>query len=293
MDKTKNILGVVTMVFEDYDLLKRWYDYYAGQVGPENLYVFSHGNDPKHRRIAKGANVISIPRDPSMQKFDQRRWTMLGAFTSGLLSYFNWFLVTDVDEMVVVDPNVAPSLPVYLQNQFSDTNQAPVHISPLGLNIVHIPEEESSPMREGEPVLSQRRYFYPSRVYSKPCLVRMPVAFAPGGHTNSLGLRMLSDDLYMIHLKFCDMTDVLSRGTRQAELVEPLTGVGGSHVWQKTIADYNHIRETYALGSEDIELPEIRSAMMKQKQKFKQSFIWGPVENTTLFQLPKRFSHLV
>ncbi|MGB0800036.1 MAG: hypothetical protein ACPGRD_12035, partial [Planktomarina sp.] len=72
MDKTKNPLGVVGMVYQDYAMLQRWYDYYAAQVGPENLFVFSHGNDPKHREIAKGANVINVPRDPAMTKFDSR-----------------------------------------------------------------------------------------------------------------------------------------------------------------------------------------------------------------------------
>ena len=103
MDKAKKMLGVVTMLYEDYFFLERWYDYYSKQVGAENLYVFSHGNDPKHREIAKDANVMNLPRDVSMFKFDRRRWRMMSHLASGLLDYYNWMIVTDVDEIVVVD----------------------------------------------------------------------------------------------------------------------------------------------------------------------------------------------
>lgn len=293
MDKTKKPLAVMTMVYEDYDFLKRWYDYYAGQVEAENLFVFSHGNDSEHKNIAKGANVLNVPRDPEMLKFDKRRWRMLGDFASGLLNFYNWALVTDVDEMVVVDPDISVSLIDYLENMYPDISKAPRNISPLGLNLIHIPEEEPLPILENELILSRRRFFHPSRVYSKPTLVRLPVSFAPGGHRNNLGLRTLSDDLYLVHLKFFDMKEAIERSKKQAALIEVNTTTGSEdHVWLKSLDAYQVVRDTYSIGPEDISLPEIRAAMMKQKQKFKESYIWGQFENRTLFQLPTRFSSL-
>lgn len=297
MDDTKKPLGIVAMVYQDYDLLQRWYDYYANQVGAENLFVFSHGNDPKHREIATGANVINVPRDPTMVKFDRRRWTMLSAFTSGMLQFYNWMLVTDIDEMVIVDPDVAPSLTTYLRNSFPKISDAPSSICPFALNIIHIPEEETLPIEPGQTILSRRRYFAPSRVYSKPTLVRQPVGFGPGGHRNNLGLRTLSDDLYLVHLKYFDMGEMISRAKKQASLVNKVNSKGAElqvdHVWSNTVETYHNIRENHQLGPENIALPEIRAAMMKQKQKYTDQYIWGAVNNSILYRIPERFAPLI
>ena len=297
MDKTKQPLGVVAMVYEDYDLLARWYEYYGAQVGHENLFVFSHGNDPKHREIAKEANVMNVPRDPQMFKFDRRRWLMLSAFTSGMLQFYNWFLTTDIDELVIVDPDVAPALVPYLEQKFPSLRDAPTSISPFALNIVHVPEQETQPIEPDQTILSRRRFFSPSRVYSKPILVRAPVIFGPGAHRNNLGLRTLSDDLYLVHLKYFDVPEMTNRAERQSKLL----GLAGqaenantpAHVWSKTLEDYQKIRSTYTLGPEDVDLPEIRAKMMKQKQKFTNQFIWGAFSDPTLYRIPERFSSCV
>lgn len=297
MGEAKQPLGVVGMVFEDYLMLQRWYDYYAGQVGPENLFIFSHGNDPRHREIAVGANVINLPRDPSMYKFDILRWRMLGNFASGMLNFYDWMLVTDIDEMVLVDPAVAPGLVPYLQDKFAD-EPAPTNLSPLGLNIVHVPEEEPLPIVEGETILSRRRYFYPSRTYSKATLVRAPVMFAPGGHRNNLGPRTLSDDLYLIHLKMCDMTDLIQHSERQVELLDHAgqknKGNNTKHGWRGAIDVYQNVRNTFSLGPEDITLTDIRTKMVHgQKPKYTDRYIWGDFKNSILYQIPSRFSALL
>jgi hypothetical protein len=298
MDKTLKPLGVVGMVHNDYPMLKRWYDYYAGQVGPENLFLFSHGNDPRHKEIAPEANVINAPRDPSMHQFDPRRWRMLGDFASGMLNYFNWMLVTDIDELVVVDPDVSGGLVPYLEARFPDKSRMPAAINPFGLNIVHVPEEEPLPIEPAETVLSRRRFFYPSRMYSKPTLVSKPVMFGPGGHRNDLGRRILSDDLYLVHLKMYDVTGLEERVARQVGLVdhEGQTNpeMAGYHVWRTALDQYQKIRKNFAIGPEDIVLPDIRATMVeKQFERYKDRFIWGEFKNDKLFQIPERFRDLV
>lgn len=298
MDKTRQPLGIIGMAHKDYDMLKRWYDYYAAQVGPENLFLYSHGNDPQHRDIAAGANVINAPRDPSMLKFDLRRWTMLGAFASGMLNFYNWMLVTDIDEMVVVDPDVAGGLVPYLTEKFPVPAFMPPSISPLGLNMVHVPAQEPAPLDESRPVLAQRRYFYPSRMYSKPTLVSRPVMFGPGGHRNDLGPRHLSDDLYLIHLKMHDGDALEAQFNHQVALIETAATQNAAmqkkHVWQDSWNAYRNVVDTYALGPEDIRLTDIRAKMVDgQKAKFKDRYVFGNFENKTLFQLPERFANLV
>ncbi len=125
MDPTKHPLAVITMVYGDYPFLTRWHRYYSAQVGAENLYVFSHGNDPEHRRIAAGANVMNVPRDGGMVKFDRRRWKMMGHLVSGLLEFYTWVIVADVDEIVIVDPKVSTGLIAHLRDRYGDMATAP------------------------------------------------------------------------------------------------------------------------------------------------------------------------
>jgi hypothetical protein len=284
------------MVYDDYFFLQRWYDYYSKQVGAENLYVFSHGNDPRHREIAKGANVMNLPRDATMFKFDRRRWRMLGNFATGLLDFYNWMIVSDVDEIVVVDPKAAPSLVDYIVDKYGDSKTAPKNISPLCLELIHVPEEEPLPIEENETILSRRRIFRPNRNYSKPCLVGAPVGFAPGGHRNTLGLRHLPSDLYNLHLKFFDRDMVEERGIEKKKLVADAGSLGSqyneSHQWNNTQRSYYRIIETTTLAGEDIDLPEFRAAMRKQTEKYSNQYVWGSVKCHNLYRIPERFSNV-
>jgi hypothetical protein len=297
MDKTLKPLAAVTMVYQDYAMLERWYDYYARQIGPENLFVFSHGNDPRHRQIAAEANVLNAPRDTSMSKFDRRRWRMLSHFASGMLNFYNWAIVSDVDEIVLVDPKSAGSLVALLERKYADAQSAPVSISPFALNLVHVPEQEPEPLERERPILSRRRYYAPSRVYSKPCLVRAPVTFGPGGHRNNLGRRYLSSDLYLLHLKFHDCAAMRERAGWQSEAIRQAATqnqqMAAGHSWNETLAQYEAVRAKTDLGPEDIEVPHIRQAMLRQTEKYKNQFVWGPFENTTLYKIPSRFADLV
>ncbi|NKX45274.1 glycosyltransferase family 2 protein [Roseicyclus persicicus] len=297
MDDIRKPLAVMTMVYGDYPFLKRWYDYYGAQVGPEHLYVFSHGNDPEHRRIAPEANILNVPRDPGMVKFDRRRWKMMSHVASGLLEFYSWVIVADVDEIVIVDPDVAPGLVEHLHDRYADPASAPRSVAPFALNMIHVPEFEPLPIEEGTPILSRRRHFLPSRVYSKPCLVREPVVFGPGGHRNNLGRRTLSDALFLVHLKSADLGWMTERSDVQAELVSAAAlsnpDYQGQHGWTETVANYHRVRSTHALGPEDVALPAIRAAMLRQKERYRDQFIWGAVENKTIYRIPDRFCGLV
>ncbi|WIY26755.1 glycosyltransferase family 2 protein [Parasedimentitalea psychrophila] len=294
MDSYKKPLGVVTMVYEDYFFLERWYNYYRKQVGAENLYVFSHGNDPKHKEIAKDANVMNLPRDSAMYKFDRRRWRMLGHFATGLLDFYNWMIVSDVDEIVVVDPMAAANLVDHIVDKYGNVRTAPKNISPLCLELIHLPGEEPLPIEENETILSRRRIFRPNKNYSKPCLVSAPVGFGPGGHRNTLGPRHLPSDLYTLHLKYFDRDTVEARGEEKKKLVSDAGKLGSqynqSHQWNNTQKSYYEIIETTTLAGEDIDLPEFRAALLEQFEKYSGQYIWGPAANRNLYRIPERFS---
>ena len=102
-------LAAVTMVYEGYATLARWYEHYGKLVGYQNLYIVSHGDDPEHRKIAEKANVIGIPRT-GLKKFDWQRAKALHGLNTFLEIYFDAVVRTDVDEFVFFDPERYSSL---------------------------------------------------------------------------------------------------------------------------------------------------------------------------------------
>lgn len=290
MDDGKQLLGVLTMAHQDHFFVERWYRHWSAQIGPENLYLMSHGNDPIHREICIGANVLHIPRDPSMFKFDLRRWRSMGFIASGLLEFYKWMIVSDVDEIVIADPRAAASVSDWLvQNQPSSRN-----IAPLCLELIHLPQEEPGKITDDTTVLSCRRIFRPNWNYSKPCLIGAPGLFGPGGHRNNLGPRLLPNDLYTLHLKYCDLDRLTETAERRRKLVVEAEGAGAaidtSHSWGHTLQSYHEIVARLTLAGEDIALPAFRAAMQKQRLKYTDQYIWGKAENDRLYRIPGRFA---
>lgn len=294
MDSTKNPLAVVTMVHGDYLFLKRWYDYYKAQVGAENLYIFSHGNDPKHREIAAEANVIALPRDETMHMFDRRRWRMLSRFVSGLSQFYNWVILSDVDEIVIVDPKAASGILEYIELHYPDTGAAPKNIAPLCMEIIHYPPNETLPVEEDKTILSRRRTYRPSRNYSKPCLVRGDVVFKAGGHLNNLAERHMPADMYLLHLKYFDHEGITQRSTDRSETILGAGNVSKNFAtmgtWYDTGDYHSQILEKSTFIGEEIELKEFRAKLAKQKERARGKFVYGYAKTNNLYQIPERFS---
>ena len=207
LDPTKKPAGAMTMVYQDHYFLQRWVDYYGRQFGRQHLYILSHGGDPEHDRICEGANVIHLPRDPTMWRMERRRWGISSQFSAGMLRYYNWLFVGDVDEVVIVDPDVAPDLTTYL-GRYSNPKSAPASLCPFGIELIHNPEAEPEPLVDDQPILSRRRVFRANANYAKPCILRKETGFTIGGHANSHQPRVLDPHMYLVHLRFFDFERV-------------------------------------------------------------------------------------
>jgi hypothetical protein len=274
--------------------LERWYKYYKDQIGAENIYIYSHGNDPRHREIAPDANVMNVPRDESFTLFEVNRWRMMGFFASAMLEFYRYMIVSDVDEFVIADPKTGGNVYDYIQKHYL-TAQSPKNISPLGLEIIHVPEHEPLAIEDGESFLSRRRFFRPNRNYSKPCIVGRPVSFGPGGHRNTLGPRHMPEDLYLLHLKFFDLPTIERRAQRQLEILQTAEDSGGiavnDHPWARTLQNYHAIIQNADFKGTDVELKKFRDRMRtKQTEKFPRQYVWGYFKTKEIYELPQRFS---
>lgn len=295
MDPTKAAGGAITMVYKDYLFLERWVSYYGKQFGRKHLYVLSHGDDPEHDRIAEGCNVIHMPRDPTLFRLERRRWTLQAQFASGMLRYYNWLIVGDVDEIVIVDPDVAPDLLTYLARY--DSQKTPRSLCPFGIELIHNPAVEPDPIVEGEPILSKRRVFRANANYAKPCVIRKDVTFTIGGHANDHLPRVLDPHLYLLHLRFFDYDIASARLAGRKELRKTMTGdkdpakVG--HAWGNDLENFQKLASGVPVR-EDAELPEFRQKMHEGMQLLHDDKVafWGGGRSKEFYRLPERFAQV-
>ncbi|MBA4324105.1 MAG: hypothetical protein C0426_03325 [Rhodobacter sp.] len=293
LDPTKKPAGAMTMVYQDHYFLQRWVDYYGRQFGREHLYVLSHGDDPEHDRICEGANVIHLPRDPTMWRMERRRWGINSQFSAGMLRYYNWFIVSDVDEVVIVDPAVAPDLVTYLGRYAG--KRVPASLCPFGIELIHNPEAEPDPLADDQPILSRRRVFRANANYAKPCVLRKETGFTIGGHANSHQPRVLDPHLYLIHLRFFDFDRVTERLAGRKDMRAIMAAdrnpdaVG--RAWGKDLETFLALSKGTA-EREDAELPEFRKRMVEEQQHLHDGKItfFGGGRTKSLFRLPDRFA---
>jgi hypothetical protein len=296
LDPTKMPAGAMTMAYKDYYFLQRWVDYYGRQFGRQHLYILSHGGDPEHDRICEGANVIRIPRDPTMYRMERRRWGISSRFSAGMLRYYNWFFVGDVDEVVIVDPAVAPDLTTYLA-RYNDPRTAPKSLCPFGIELVHNPEVEPEPLADDQPILSRRRVFRANANYAKPCVLRLETSFTIGGHANSHQPRILDPHLYLLHLRFFDFDMVTERLKGRKEMRKTMAGdrdpkdVG--QAWGNDLEKFLKLAKGKPVR-EDAELPEFRRKMVEGKQDLHDGKVtfFGGGRSKELYYLPERFAHV-
>jgi hypothetical protein len=294
LDPTKKPAGAMTMVYKDYYFLQRWVDYYGRQFGREHLYILSHGGDPEHDRICEGANVIHLPRDPTLWRMERRRWGINSQFSAGMLRYYNWFFVGDVDEVVIVDPDAAPDLVTYL-GRYTNTKTAPASLCPFGIELVHNPDAEPEPLADDATILSRRRVFRANANYAKPCVLRKETGFTIGGHANSHQPRTLDPHLYLIHLRFFDYATVTERLKGRKDMRATMAGdrdlkdVGKA--WGKDLENFLALSKLTATR-EDAELPAFRKKMVEGQQHLHDGKItfFGGGRSRELYRLPDRFA---
>nr|WP_294525623.1 glycosyltransferase family 2 protein [uncultured Rhodopila sp.] len=190
--------AAVTMTYNESHFMPIWAKYYGGLFGPENCYVIDHGSDDGSTSDLGGMNILRIPRSP---KHNLKRANFISNFVSSLLEWHDTVLYTDIDEMLVPDPDVYTSLV-----DFCDRMQHPA-VTAIGMNIHHVPEEP--PIQEGYPVLEQRRWGRFLFSMCKPLVTRVPIKWVPGFHTANHP--MVFDNLYLFHLHDYDDATTIRR----------------------------------------------------------------------------------
>ncbi len=195
------------MVWRDYWYLEKWVAYYSSQLGPENVYILSHGADPEIDRIGQGCNVIAILRDGLHQSFDYARWRMLSDFSAMLTRFFERVIVSDCDELLMT----ADGSPLIEYPFAFKENSA----GAVGFNLVATRSEKDS-----QTLITDSKSCLFEVPYSKPCLVQRKVFFGTGGHglmNDSFGLL---PGLFNLHFHYGNLEELQRRQEERSSLVD-------------------------------------------------------------------------
>lgn len=210
----RELVAIVTMVKDDHFFLRRWVEYYGNLFGREALYVLSHGGAPEIANIAEGCNVIRIPPGYD-EMFNSRRANTFSSFARALKFWFDFVIVTDVDEFLVIDPDSKVTLPEFLGRRKKDA----MVITPIGVEVVHRPEVE--PEEIGAAILGPRRYARYSSFYCKPIVIgKKSVKLSRGSHYASHPELKVFRNLYLFHMKYCDRAMSLETMDRRSKTIE-------------------------------------------------------------------------
>lgn len=287
----KKLACAITMVRDDFFFLERWVKYYGALFGRESLYVVSHGGDPRIAEIAEGCNVIAIP-GVFNERFDATRWRLFYGLGNGLRGYYEFILVGDVDEFVVVDPKTGMQLDEFLRKR-----RGRMTITPIGLEVVHKPELEPDDI--GQAMLGPRRFARFSTAYSKPCLFNRPTDLGRGGHFAKDPELKMFRSLFLFHMRYADqdiyLETIRRRGAQIDEIDQSADQKMISWNWQPRSG-----REDPYQRAADLPI-DPGFDLSREIDRMQKS--WGPRDNglfgfekeigQTLYTLPERFSGVI
>ncbi len=202
-------IAALTMARNDDFYLRKWVEYYGGQLGRENLYIFLDGLDQVVGDFCAGTHAQAVEKIGSQViEAEKGRLRFLSGKAAELLSGgYDLVIGVDADEFIVVDPKLGMSLPEYLSSlKVKDS------VSALGLDFGQkIGEEEE--IREDEPFLHQRHYAQLGTRYTKPSIIAKPLVWGSGFHRIKGHNFHIAKDLYLFHFGYFDLARIQARYT--------------------------------------------------------------------------------
>lgn len=195
-----NKIAVVSMMRNDNFFVTKWLVYYGQQFGSKNLFLILDGHDQVLPVDCNDINVIRVPHiSLSRVKGDKNRARLISCFAKSLFHRYKVVIAHDIDEILVVDPNLNMSLEQYLQIPVSNTSK-----SALGLDVGQHLELESA-IDINKPFLTQRSFAHVSARYTKPVVAHKPLRWGSGFHRVKGKNFHIDKNLFLFHFGMVDL----------------------------------------------------------------------------------------
>lgn len=185
-------VAALTILGDDTHFLKAWLRHYTRQVGAQNCYLICAGPNPDLLKLARHSSVIALPGDAA-QTLIRKRGRMANNFIAALLGYHKHVVITEPDEMVIVDPDVAPDLQGYLL-----ATPGRQVLTPMGLDLIPLAGE---PDQSGGTAAGPRRHVRVTPELCKPCIVSTPTSLSRNARYSRYAKLHAPGPLFLLRLK--------------------------------------------------------------------------------------------
>jgi hypothetical protein len=128
---------------------------------------------------------------------DSLRRTVISRFVATLLPCYGAVVRVDVDEFLVIDPQVSTSLADYIATMTEP------YATARGFDVIQLPGEPVLEQVLTQPLLSYRSHAYPNTALNKTCIVKTPVEWSAGFHWANVYPSL--GPLFMLHMKRVDI----------------------------------------------------------------------------------------
>jgi hypothetical protein len=227
-------IAIATMVYNERINLPIWLRYYREAVPSAALFVIDHSSDDGSTEQLPGVNRVTLPR----KELDEwSRTRLVNHLQAALLQFYDLFVYTDCDELIVPDPANYPSLEAHLVDQRYD------YASPVGLTLMHLIDREA-PIDLAKPLLAQRRYCQFQSRMCKPLITRVPLKWEPGFHACDKPIHV-DPGLYMFHTKTIDQGLALDRLRVTRGLTWSQEAIDASHGQHQRYDDERFLQEFF------------------------------------------------
>lgn len=291
--------AALTMVHQEEAHFELWLNYYGTMLGRENLYVITHGGDPKIVAMAEGCRLIYLPRLSVGGNFDASRFEVLNTFANFLLTQYEGVIAGDVDELIFVDPALGLSLVEFAEQH----RAASPALRAFGFNVFE--REGDSPLDLSRPILSQRRHVRCEQDYCKPLIVFSRPEWSVGYHAVR-GEPYLPDGLYLAHLHYVSAKLVKAIAKQRAETLSENPQISESRAFRakwwgnraKHARDYMRLMSARPVEELDDRIEELRGELRANIVQSR----WGgrgytqmafPKRQDYVLRLPERFGQVL
>ena len=273
----------ITMVRNDEFYLRKWVEYYATQLGRENLRIYFDGEDQRVPDFCEGVYTELKPRIPGMVvKAEKERLTFLSQQAARLMQEEGYDLVIgiDADEFLVVDPNQGKTLVEYLSEK-----EVNVCLSGLGVDVGQHLDREGV-IDGSKSFLSQRRYAYLCSRYTKPSVIARPVTWGSGFHRIKGHNYHIDEHLYLFHFGSIDL-EMIKERMGNADLVS--TGRLG-HIKKRAKTIY--VVTNAKARDWDKTVKGMRCVQQWLRQPLAWNKPWNPITKVVV-TIPERFENVL
>jgi hypothetical protein len=232
-------IAVMTMVRDEGPALRRWVEYYAGQVGLENLIVLDD-NSSDGSTEGLECTVHHLPELPGRAGFENARMGLVSGIAQGLLWVYDFVAFVDADEFLVADPEKFRDLRQFI----AERGDARV-IAPMALNVVHCTAVEAD-LDPTRPIMDQRSYAKFVPLMCKPAIKSVPAAWRESSH-GILAPYTVDPELFMLHLKFADRNVLRDMAEKRNAMVLADGRASGSS-WAKGGDEMAELLDSFVSG---------------------------------------------